>query len=656
VAGFFHQDTRLLSTCVLTIDGRRPVRLSVGQAEFPSASFFLTTAEAEDGRAGGVSIIRRRTIEGDRLLDHLTLQSYLTRPMRLRLSLAFDADFADVFEVKGGTVSVPATVTVRSDEGRRLLRFDCRAERFTASTVVLFTAPPAFDGATAHFDVELPPRGEWSLGVLVRRAEDDSERQPSRPVVVVGAHQERAEGWRAAFPELLGGPDGLRHTYRGSVADIDALRLPLRVRGGREVTLPAAGMPWFMTIFGRDTLLTAYELLPFDPDLAAGALEALVALQGERVDGFRDEEPGKILHEIRFGKLTVVGAIPHDRYYGTVDATPLWLILLSEHRRLSGRDDLCIRLRDHALRALAWIDRFGDLDGDGFVEYRTRSTQGLANQGWKDSGDGIQFADGRIAAAPIALCEVQGYVFDAKVRLAEIAEQVWRDPVLATRLRDEAAVLFDRFNEAYWMPERGGYYAVGLDGDKRAIDGMTSNMGHLLWSGIVPEDRAGRVADVLFTPAMHSGWGIRTVSSQDAGYNPIAYHTGSVWPHDNALIAMGLFRYGFRPHAGILALGLLEAAAYTGGRLAEVFAGFPRSETGFPVRCPTAASPQAWAAGAPFLMLRALLGLDVRDGDLACEPVLPPEMGSIALRGLPILGARFDVEAEGTRGSIRSSG
>jgi len=414
-------------------------------------------------------------------------------------------------------------------------------------------------------------------------------------------------------------------------------------------------MPWFMTIFGRDTLITAYALLPFAPALAAGALEALAALQGDRVDDFRDEQPGKILHEIRFGKLTALRRIPHDRYYGSVDATPLWLILLSEHRRLTGDDDLCLRLQGPARRALEWIDRFGDMDGDGFVEYGSRSSHGLFNQGWKDSWDGIQFADGTLPQPPIALCEVQGYVFDAKMRTAEIADEVWREPELAERLRLEASELFVRFNDVFWIDRRRGYYALGVDSEKALIDGMTSNMGHLLWSGIVPEHRAQQVVDRLLSPELYSGWGVRTVSSEDRGYNPMGYHMGAVWPHDNALISMGIGRYGYRQEAARIAMALWEAAAFTNGRLAEVFGGFPRAETGTPVRCPTASSPQAWAAGASMLLLRSILGLDVIDGRVACDPALPPEAGPLGLFGLRMLGGRFDVRAEGSRGLVEVS-
>jgi glycogen debranching enzyme len=400
-----------------------------------------------------------------------------------------------------------------------------------------------------------------------------------------------------------------------------------------------------MAIFGRDTLITSYQSLPIGPELARGALNALAGLQGRTVDEFSEEEPGKILHEVRLGELTVIGVTPHRPYYGSIDATPLWLILLSEYWRWTGDDHTVRALEHHARWALAWIEVHGDRDGDGFVEYQARSAAGLRNQGWKDSWRAVVFSDGRVAEPPIALCEVQGYVHDAKVRMAELAERVWGDPGLGSRLRAEAESLSRRFNEAFWIPDRGGYYALALDGEKRAVDSITSNMGHLLWSGIVPPERAEAVARQLMGPSMWSGWGVRTMSADDAGFNPIAYHNGTVWPHDNSLIAAGLARYGFREEANRIATAMFEAAAFTGFRLPEVFAGYPRADSRFPVRYPTASSPQAWATAAPFLWLRLILGLEPVEGRLASEPLVPGPFGRVRFRGIHAFGDRVDVVA-----------
>ena len=305
------------------------------------------------------------------------------------------------------------------------------------------------------------------------------------------------------------------------------------------------------------------------------------------------------------------------------------------------------------LAALDWIDRYGDRDGDGYVEYGTRSSQGLGNQCWKDSGDGIQFADGTIPYLPIATCEIQGYVYDAKLRVAELARRLAGDEALAVRLEREAHELYERFNSDFWSDERGGYYAVGLDGDKRQIDSVTSNMGHLLWSGIVPEERARVVAEQLMSDRMFSGWGVRTLSSDDRGFNPIGYHVGTIWPHDNAIIALGLVRYGFRDAANRIILHLIEAASFSGFRLPEAFAGFERRVSRFPVPFPTACSPQAWATGAPFVFVKVMLGLNAHDGVIDLDPDVPEEIGRICVRRLQAFGTHWDVEASGANGSVR---
>ncbi len=419
--------------------------------------------------------------------------------------------------------------------------------------------------------------------------------------------------------------------------------------------LPAAGLPWFLTLFGRDTLITAYQTACVGPALARGALIALAAFQGKEHNEFRDEEPGKILHEIRTGELTRLGQKPHNPYYGTADATMLWLILLSEYWRWSGDDDLVRQLRESAFAALDWIDLFGDRDGDGYVEYQTRSPQGLGNQCWRDSWDGVQFANGASPELPIATCELQGYVYDAKLRLAELAEGPLDDPSLAGLLRDEADQLRQRFNEDFWINERGGYYAIGLDADKRPIDSMTSNMGHLLWSGIVPPQRAAIVVRQLMSDQLFSGWGVRTLATTDEGFNPIGYHLGTVWPHDNSIIVMGLTRYGYREEANRISLAMLDAAAFFHHCLPEALSGYPRGYAHFPVPYPTACEPQAWAAGAALLFVRSMLGLEARDGEVTVDPVIPREIGRITVSRLSAFGNQWDIEAIGTQGHVRLS-
>jgi glycogen debranching enzyme len=412
--------------------------------------------------------------------------------------------------------------------------------------------------------------------------------------------------------------------------------------------LPAAGMPWFMTVFGRDTIITCLQTLLFGPELAQNALAVLADLQSDEDDPDADAEPGKIVHEVRHGRAAQAW---FPRYYGTVDATPLYLVLLSEVWRWTDDAGLVRDLRGPALRALEWIDRYGDLDGDGFVEYRRRSSRGLVNQSWKDSGDSQLFRDGRVAEPPIAPCEVQGYVYDAKLRVAELARAVWRERELADRLEAEAAELRERFDEAFWVDARGGYYALALDAEKERVDALTSNIGHLLWSGIVPPERVDAVVDQLMGEDLWSGWGVRTMSAGDAGFNPLAYHDGTVWPHDNSLIAWGLARYGRWPEAQRIVRRLLNAASFFDHQLPEVFAGFSRTDTPFPIPYPTAARPQAWAAGAPVLLLQLLLGLEPDRRRHVLGSIAPGDIpswaGSLRLTGVRAFDKAWDVQLDG---------
>ncbi len=431
--------------------------------------------------------------------------------------------------------------------------------------------------------------------------------------------------WRMRVPQLRATWEPVSAAFQRSVADLASLRI--RDESALDGHLFAAGMPWFMAVFGRDTLVTCLQTLFLGPELARNALSALAGLQATEDDPSIDAEPGKIVHEVRTGKAA---ATWFHRYYGSVDATPLFLILLSEVWRWTDDAAFVRSMRDPALRALGWIEDYGDLDGDGFVEYRRRSPHGLENQSWKDSGDSQLFHDGRMAEGAIAPCEVQGYAYDAKRRMAELAREVWRDRALSDRLEAEAKELRERFDEAFWCEERGGFYALALDGDKRRVDSLTSNIGHLLWSGIVPPHRIDAVVDKLMGEGLWSGWGVRTMSTDDAGFSPLAYHNGTVWPHDNSLIAWGLAKVSRWREAQRIVRRIVEAATYFGDQLPEVFAGFPRTETPFPIAYPTAARPQAWAAATPVLLLQILLGLRPDHRRQTLETVAPPELPSWA--------------------------
>ncbi len=394
-------------------------------------------------------------------------------------------------------------------------------------------------------------------------------------------------------------------------------------------------------------MIVSYQALPFTSEFAEATLPVLAQRQRTRVDDFRDEEPGKMMREMRFGEMTAFEERPHSPYYGTADATPFFLILLDEVERWTGNATLVRQLEMEARAALTWIDKYGDRNGDGYVEYSRRNKEtGLENQCWKDSWNSILFADGTLSRLPRATCEIQGYVYDAKMRCARLAREFWHDPELANRLEKEAAELKRRFNQDFWLEERA-CFALAIDGDGRKVDSLTSNIGHLLWSGIVEEDKAEAIVRHLMGPKLYSGWGLRTMAEGEGGYNPIGYHLGTVWPHDNAFIAMGLRRYGYREEAARVAMGMLEAATYFKGRLPEAFAGYPRQLTEFPVEYPTACSPQAWASGAPLLLLRAMLGLEPTGDHLLVDPAIPSMLGQLELLDIPGRWGRIDAFGRG---------
>jgi glycogen debranching enzyme len=654
IGGLVHNDTRLLSTWLLTVNGARPLAVQAQLIEHYWAAFYLSNPALPGLNPYSVGIHRQRLL-GDAMRERVALRSFVNEPLDLELRLSVGNDFADIFEIKDKVRDRSAEIVREHSADNCRLRFGYRSGEFEAHTVV--NARPAadlIDGDDLVWRLRLAPGEQWLCDLDVPLRFGTGETRP--PARSFGSNLEAPADdpvsvWRRKIVHLHSDSALITRIVETTGRDMVALRMA-GIVFDEEVRLPAAGLPWFLSLFGRDTIITAYQALSFGPFLARASLLTLAKKQGRRRDDFRDEEPGKIMHEYRCGELTALGKKPHDPYYGSADSTPLWLILLSEYWRWTGDDDLVRQLRAPAMAALNWIDEYGDRDGDGYVEYQTRSPAGLGNQCWRDSWDGVQYADGNIPVLPIATCEIQGYVYDAKLRLAELADGPLADPDLAGRLREQAARLRDRFDRDFWIDGRGGYYAVGLDGDKRRIDSLTSNIGHLLWSGIVPPERAQPVVDRLMSQEMFSGWGVRTLSTVDAGYNPIGYHHGTVWPHDNSIIAAGLARYGYRDEANRIAKAMFEAAEHTGYRLPETLSGHPREATRFPVRYPTACSPQAWASASPMLFLKSMIGLAARHGRVEIDPRVPDEWGEIVLEGVYTCGVRWNVTAAGTSGHV----
>jgi glycogen debranching enzyme len=652
--GFFTADTRFLSRLCLTVNGERPLLLSSKKVEYFSAGFYLRNPLAGGLEHDVLSIARNRFV-GDGMEDHIVVENESMETVRFEIAVDFESDFADIFMVKDYDFALgdplrarplPAPVEPRYDErNRQFLLYDADDG---VQTQVVFSQPGEADGGTIGYDVELEPRARWDLRIDVVPAIDGAVAVPRALERRFGEERSRVRdslaAWNLSVPRLTAEWDDVGQAFRRSVSALASLRMRGADGGGH---LPAAGMPWFMTVFGRDTIVTCLQTLLFGPDLARGALHSLAALQATEGDAGIDAEPGKIVHEVRHGKAA---KNVYARSYSTVDATPLYLVLLSEVWRWTDDAGLVRSLRPTAEACLEWIDRYGDRDGDGFVEFQRRGGVGPEVQSWKDSHDSQRFADGRIAQGAIAAVEVQGYVYDAKRRVAELAREVWRDRPLAERLDAEADELAQRFDDAFWTDARGGYYVLALDGEKRQVDSLTSNIGHLLWSGIVPPERADAIVDRLMGESLWSGWGVRTMSAADAGYNPLSYHNGTVWPHDNSLIAQGLARYGRWQEGQRIARRMVEASRDFDHELPEVFAGLARAETAFPIAYPTAARPQAWAAGTPVLLLQVLLGLrpERRRQVLETEGELdvPSWAGSLRLAGVRVFDRLWDVTLE----------
>ncbi len=644
--GLYHGDTRFLSRLVLRVEGRRPLLLDSSVKE-DNALFTVDLMNPDMRREGEppiarglLHLVRSKVLCDDVCHERLRLHNYAREPVSFSFSVQFDADFVDLFEVRGmpraqrGRVLEP-----RAGERSLVLGYVGRDGQLRQTRIAL-DATPAWDGSRAIFQVHLDAHEEasfrWAVACEIEGADGVEDRR--RPAVHAGAgrHGEAPSASyeaaaaratrellqaRAREPRIETSNAQLNRWLDRSLADIHLLRTETP-----HGSYPYAGVPWYSTVFGRDGIVTALQCLWINPDLARGVLAYLAATQADAESPEQDAQPGKILHETRAGEMAALCEVPFGRYYGSIDATPLFVMLADAYRRRTGDSAFVHELWPHVERALDWIDRYGDVDDDGFYEYARRSGTGLLNQGWKDSQDAIFHADGSQAEGPIALCEVQGYVFAAKLAAARIAESLGREG-RARALEREAAQLQERFEATFWCDDIGSY-ALALDGAKRACRVVSSNAGHCLFAGIASPERAARVARTLTDDASFSGWGIRTIASTERGYNPMSYHNGSVWPHDNSMIAAGFALYGLKDAAAKVLTGLFDAALFfERHRLPELFCGFPRRPGEAPTFYPVACAPQAWAAGAVFLCLQACLGLEVRGPTATVKfsrPVLPP--------------------------------
>jgi glycogen debranching enzyme len=648
--GFFFRDTRFLSRWSLQINGQPLEALARAVAD-PYSATFVARTRPRRGRADSNLMVERRRYVGRGMREDLVVRNFSEEPAYCAVELAYGADFADLFAVKEARATASGERDVTNEDGAMVFHHKNGSHRRRLR--ISFSHPAVLDGNLARWEVIIPSKGAWSLCEQFTCGIDDDEIEPrwlcGQPVARA-TPAERMAAWRRSVPVLDTDHEGLRMVVARSADDLGALRIfdpdyP-------ERTVVAAGAPWFMTLFGRDSLLSAWMALLVDPELALGTLQTLARFQGQEVKPYNEEEPGRILHEMRFGEASSLSLGGGTIYYGTADATPLFVMLLGELRRWGLAREAVDELLPHADRAIDWIENFGDRDCDGYVEYQRTSDRGLRNQGWKDSADAVRFADGRLADPPIALAEVQGYTYGAYLARAFFAAEQG-DAARSSELRTRAAALKAAFNRDFWLEDKG-WVAMGLDRDKRPIDALTSNMGHCLWTGILDADKADAVARKLLGPDLFSGWGVRTLGASMIGYNPISYQCGSVWPHDNAIVAAGLMRYGYVREAQRIIMAVLDAAIDQGGRLPELYSGLERMELPLVVSYPGSGSPQAWAAASPLLMLRTLLRLDpwVPRGKVWLHPALPEQIGRLYVGRIPLAGARVSVTVEGDKVAV----
>lgn len=663
--GLYFQDTRFLSGYTLRLDGHEAHALVAANQGGYKAVIQLTNPALRrkpgtriEAESIGVNWKRMLKDAQRSLFDVITFENYGLEAVTLPVTLAFRADFEDVFTVRGLLDERPGRLHAPRWESPQLLSFqyDGADDVIRRVSIHLSERPVETSGATARFELTIGPRARRELLVTVvvseapvdEAAPPQGECFPDLDQVEAWLHKS-SDDWMADQTRVHSDSLLLDRILERCLRDLHTLRSDLHGEG-----FFAAGVPWFATLFGRDSLITALQTLAYNPALAEGALRLLAAYQGTKVDDWRDEQPGKMLHELRVGELANIDAIPHDPYYGTIDTTPLFLIVLARHAQWTGRLELFHALRDNVERALMWLHAYGDSDGDGYIDYTSGSKRGLVNQGWKDSGNAIVNRDGSLVTPPVAMVEVQGYVYMAKVEIADLYERVG-DMDRARTLRQEAAALRERFNRDFWLEDMT-FYALALQAGGKPAAVVSSNVGQALWTGIVDEKRACHVERRLMAPDMFSDWGVRTLSSAELRYNPNSYHLGSVWPHDNALIAAGLRRYGYDTAAMRIFKGLFEAASHFDQyRMPELFTGFSQADYGEPVRYPVACHPQAWAAGSlPFLLV-TMLGLqpDGFNGRLrVVRPLLPAFVRELELHRVRVgrghVSVRFQREGERT--------
>jgi glycogen debranching enzyme len=660
--GLYFLDTRVVSAWAIYANGEPWELLNGGAVNYDTARIYLTNkpflTETATIEARTLSMVLSRALEHG-LHEDIDISNHGMTPIRFNLEIAVRSDFADIFEVKSERIVRRGRITTDWSEAAQRLRTTYTNGDFMRAVTMRThndSVKAVYANGRLSFDVALEPGATWHICLLYDLS--DGPRHFAAPATCMhdahaSQHRKSARAWQDSVLKIRTSNEEFYRFYRQGIEDMAALRLPIEGTD-HMVFIPAAGLPWFIAPFGRDSLIVSLQNMLIYPDFARGALDVLGRYQATERDDYRDAEPGKILHELRYGELAHFKLIPHTPYYGTADATILYLIVMHAAWRATGDRALLEKHMPNAEACLDWIDDYGDRDGDGFQEYQTRSSAGYENMAWKDSGDSVSYLDGTLVKGPKALCELQGYVYAAWQRMAEVFDALGK-PDRAEALRTKAQALFDKFNDVFW-DEEAGYYAYTLDGDKKKVMSVASNPGHLLFAGIVPPERAARVVARLTAPDMDSGWGIRTLSALHPKYNPYSYQNGSVWPHDNAIIAIGFKRYGFHDEANRIARAICGSASYfLSNQLPELYAGIEHEPGSFPVQYIGANVPQAWAAGTPFALMQAILGIrpDAPNGKLYVDPTLPAWLPDLELHDLRmgehLFSIRFWLDGEVTR-------
>lgn len=649
--GFYFEDTRHISSFQTFLNNENMVLLNSDEVNYNRAVYVRRNKTSPEIKENSVTLIQDRIID-DGIFEIFKFINNTNEPITFSFTIRIDCDFDDILEIKkriffNDPTKVTRSITKAVSLEDSSVTFSYTRETYYRETMVQFSKNFVEDEKGLKFTIELEPKGSSEMSMTV--ALKNQHKQVIRPNAIIYNLENKTDNNpnMPQYPSLETDWVDLQNLYNKSTYDLSVLRIEREGVGAEKISLPAAGLPWFMTLFGRDSAITAYQMLGFDNAYATGVLQVLGDFQGTKVDLESEEEPGKILHEMRFGEMAHFKDWVKFPYYGSADATPLYLKLYVGLRKYYGNTMYFNEIKPSVRAAIDWIDKYGDIDHDLFVEYSKKTPQSIRNQNWRDSEDSMVFKDGTLAEGPISSADIQGYTYDAKMAIAEAARDIWKDSETATKLESDANQLKEKFNKEFWV-EDGGYFALGLDKDKKKIDTLSSMIGHLLWSGIVDESKMSMIVSHLFSPELYSGWGIRTLSKDSIAFNPLGYHTGTVWPHDNAIIARGLYKNGFKSEALRIVEDMVDASKHFGYRLPEVFAGYDKNLTKFPVSYPTAASPQAWSASATMQFIKLLLGIDLDyiNKKVTLNPAESIRYKHIVLKGFEVFGKKYNLYIE----------